>query len=262
MHEKSQASSRPALFSVAEAKDNNLIGKKLHEERKAMKLSLDEVSARMEKYGIYIKKSALSKWETGTTIPSAYQMLAICATLGIDDFVSYFTGNQALNTEGRRKLAEYKADLVATGKYNPEPVLKEIVYIRMPVSYLSASAGTGNFLDDENFEMMSFPESAVPAGADFAIKVCGDSMEPVYSDGQTVWVKKCEELNPGEVGIFTLDGNGYIKMYDEQEPAEAEEYTDSDGRVHAQPVLVSYNQKYDPIVITTGQRLEIVGKVL
>ena len=262
MREKRSGSTQTALFNAAEAKDNNIIGKKLQEERRTMRLSLDDVSAKLETYGISVKKSAVSKWENGVTIPNAYQMLAICAAFGVDDSVSYFSGNQTLNQEGRRKVSEYREDLISTGKYTPEPVAKKIIYIQMPVSYLSASAGTGDFLDEENFEMMSFPESAVPDGADFAVKVHGDSMEPVYSNGQTVWVKKCSELNPGDVGIFTLDGNGYIKMYDEHEPEDVDQYTDCDGVMHMQPVLVSYNDKYSPIVVTSDQRLEIVGKVL
>ena len=126
-----------------------------------------------------------------------------------------------LNEEGRRKLNEYKDDLISSGKYEPAaPRAKKsaIKYIYRPVSYLSASAGTGAFLDEGQFENMRFPESAVPAGADFALHVSGDSMEPVYHDGQIVWVQKCETLMPGDVGIFVYEGNGYIKAYDEQEP--------------------------------------------
>lgn len=260
---KSLGSSHPTLFNAAEARERNIIGKKLQEERKNLKLSLDEVSAKLENCGIHISKSAISKWEGGSTIPSAYQMLAICAALGVDDSVSYFSGQQKLNEIGRRRVADYTEDLIASKRYEPEPsVIKKIVYINMPISYMAASAGTGNFLDDDNFEMLQFPKSIVPKNADFAIKISGDSMEPVYSDGQTVWVKKCKELKPGEVGIFTLDGSAYIKVYNECKPSNAEEYTDSSGVIHTQPVLVSYNEKYSPIVVSPGQRLEIVGKVL
>ena len=78
----------------------------------------------------------------------------------------------------------------------------------------------------------------------FGVRVCGDSMEPVYHDGQIAWIQECSELSPGEVGIFMYDGDGYIKMYDEQEPCEAERYdfTDSDGTLHMQSVLISYKK--------------------
>jgi len=262
LFDKSRESSKSALFDAVEAKDNNLIGKKIQEERQARKMSLTDLSAELEKYGVSVQRSSINKWELGQTVPSAYQMLALCTVFGIDDSVSYFSGRQSLNMEGRKKVADYKADLEASGRYTPQPAIKEIVYLRMPVSLLSASAGTGNFLDDENFEMVEYPENSVPAGADFGIKVCGDSMEPVYSNGQTVWVQECSSLHPGEVGIFTLDGCGYIKMFSEQEPNDIETYTDSTGVLHMQPVLISYNHNYAPIVVSGEQELKIVGRVL
>ena len=53
-------------------------------------------------------------------------------------------------------------------------------YIEMPVSNLAVSAGTSEFLNEGNFEVVSFPEKSVPKGADFGVRVSGDSMEPVY----------------------------------------------------------------------------------
>lgn len=259
---KSSDSTQDTLFNAAVAKDENIIGKKITEERKARKLSLDDLSALLEKHGVPVLRGAISKWELGNTTPNGYQLLALCEIFGIDDFLSFFSGKQELNYEGRRKVTEYKSDLIATGKYSPTPVIPKITYIQMPISYMAASAGTGNFLDDENFEMQSVPQNAVPAGADFGIRVAGDSMEPVYTNGQIVWVKECSALNPGEVGIFMLNGEGYIKMFSDQEPNNVEDFTDSTGVVHKQPVLVSYNSNYAPIVVSENDRLQIVGKVL
>ena len=111
---------------------------------------------------------------------------------------------------------------------------------------------------------MRFPESSIPAGADFALRVNGDSMEPIYLDHQLVWVQVCNVLQPGEVGIFVLDGQGYIKRYDEQEPEdeELEDYTDSNGVLHNKPVLVSFNEKYAPRVVSRSSEFKICGRVL
>ena len=105
----------------------------------------------------------------------------------------------------------------------------------------------------------------MPEGADFAVRVHGDSMEPVLSDGQYAWIRKCTGLHSGEVGLFVLDGEGYIKVYSEQEPDEhfLDEFTDSYGIVHNQPVLISYNSdKYDPIEINPYSTFNIFGRVL
>ena len=64
---------------------------------------------------------------------------------------------------------------------------------------------TGAFLAEGNFEMISFPESSIPDGAEFGVRVSGDSMEPVYHDGQIVWVQQCETLRTGEVGVMIYD---------------------------------------------------------
>ena len=89
-------------------------------------------------------------------------------------------------------------------------------------------------------------------------------MEPVLHDGQYAWVEECTRLNPGEVGLFVVDGEGFIKVYDEQEPEgdDAEDFTDSEGIRHPQPVLVSCNEDYAPKVIGTGMNFRIVGRVL
>ena len=156
-------------------------------------------------------------------------------------------------------------DLIASRRYQPdteEPA--EIDCIMMPVSELPVSAGLGAFLEGEMFQQIQMPASSVPAGAEFGIYVSGDSMEPRYHSGQIVWVKRCEELECGDIGIFVYDDCGYLKKYDEHTPdkSQAELLTDSYGVVHNQPVLVSLNTKYSPILISPEQRFEIVGKVL
>ena len=122
----------------------------------------------------------------------------------------------------------------------------------MPVSLLPASAGTGDYLDDECFEKKTFPASSVPEGADFAVPVDGDSMEPLYKDGQLAWIQATSSLNVGDVGLFTVDGHGFIKNYDEKEPDEEhpEEYLDSNGVLHPQVILISQNKEYEPKIIT------------
>ena len=85
-----------------------------------------------------------------------------------------------------------------------------------------------------------------------------------YHDGQIVWGKQCDRVNIGEVGIFIYDGEGYIKVYDEQEPDEEqrEAFSDSYGTMYMQPVMISYNQKYAPRVISAQAGFQVVGRVL
>ncbi|MGO5544330.1 S24 family peptidase [Blautia sp. HCP3S3_H10_1] len=38
-------------------------------------------------------------------------------------------------------------------------------------------------------------------------------MEPLYLDGQIIWIHKQETLEEGEIGVFFLDGDAYVKKY-------------------------------------------------
>ena len=253
-------------YNAAKEKEQNTIGARIAEARKRRGMTLADLSSSLEALGIKASRAAASKWETGETVPNAYQLVAVFNALGIEDRISYFMESYApvLNEAGIRKVEEYRADLIASGKYRPVPKVTSIRYIEMPVSNLAVSAGTGAFLDEGNFEMISFPEDKVPDGADFGIRVSGDSMEPVYHDGQIVWVQECDQVSVGQVGVFVYDGEGFLKLYAEQEPEAAvlEEYTDSYGSTYMQPVLESYNPKYAPRVVRPGARFQVVGRVL
>lgn len=244
---------------MAAARAENLVGERIARARREKGLSLESLSVRLEKYGLSISYKGLSKWERGETVPNAYQLMAVCQALGIRDLLE---AEPELNAAGRRKLADYRDDLIASGRYAPVPVRPEPVYVDMPVYYLPVSAGTGTFLDGEACEMIGFPADSVPSGAEFGLRVSGDSMEPVYHDGQIVWVQACDTLRVGEVGIFTCGGEGYIKAYAEREPEDAEAFADAYGRVRRQPVLISYNRKYAPRPVSPEETFRIVGRVL
>lgn len=250
-------------YSAEAAKAANIIGKKIVQARKARKLTSMDLSRELVRYGVDVGRGAVNKWEIGMSIPNGYQMMALCRLFGIDDSVSYFTGRPKLNDEGLLKLAAYRDDLIATGLYKPK---KEEIFeydvTEMPVALMPASAGPGNFLDEENFETVTVSKSSVPHGADIGIRVTGDSMEPVYTAGQIVWVKLCEELRPGEVGIFLLDGAAYIKVFSDKEPDEPESAAEGSREIRRQPVLISYNPAYSPIEVPYGAEFRIVGKVL
>lgn len=255
-------------YHAGREKAANTIGRRIAEARRARGLSLADMSEGLARYGVSASRSAVNKWELGTVCPSSYQLLAICELLDIEDVPGYFAGHRRtdlLNEAGRQKLREYREDLIASGRYRERPgFCPELRYRNMPVSCLPASAGTGNYLDEDAFEMIAFPEDSIPEKAEFGVRVSGDSMEPVFHDGQIVWVQRCSRLRPGEVGLMVYDGCGYIKSYSERVPEgeAAEPFTDSSGTVHPQPVLVSYNKAYPPRPVLPHAKFEIIGRVL
>ncbi len=96
----------------------------------------------------------------------------------------------------------------------PRPVTN----VRLTEYFHSASAGAGIFiLGNESTEKISVPATPENEIVDYVIKVSGNSMEPDYHDGDNVMVSQKLEMNYGDVGIFVVNGNAYIKEYGETE---------------------------------------------
>ena len=254
-------------YNAEQAKAENLCGEKLHDARIRLGLTQGELSQRLSAYGVDVKIPAISKWEKGENIPNAYQLLALCLALQIEDGFGYFSSriSSRLNAEGLRMLQDYQEYLVYTGRYSdvryiasaPPPVPSENL-VSIPFAELPASAGPGEYLLEDAFESRDFPADSVPAGADFAIGVHGDSMEPEYHDGQTVFVKRSPMLYEGQVGLFILNGSGFIKVYGFDQTSD----TDESGQPAVQQVLISINKNYAPIPVHSYDDLRIVGRVL
>jgi phage repressor protein C with HTH and peptisase S24 domain len=67
-------------------------------------------------------------------------------------------------------------------------------------------------VEGEDYE--DIPRTAdMPEEADFCVVVSGDSMEPYIKDGQTVFVSETAAIEPLEVGVWSVDGAAYVKMY-------------------------------------------------
>ena len=83
----------------------------------------------------------------------------------------------------------------------------------IPLYDLPVSAGAGVFLDVSSADEIVIPDNARTAGADFAVRISGRSMEPRYRDGDILLVQDCDTVENGDLGIFVLDGAGYFQKY-------------------------------------------------
>lgn len=83
----------------------------------------------------------------------------------------------------------------------------------IPISWsqLPASAGTGVYLGPEAMEIRYVKENDLTRRASFCVPVSGDSMEPLYHDGDVLLVEDREDIALGQIGVFTVDGDGYVK---------------------------------------------------
>lgn len=110
-------------------------------------------------------------------------------------------------------------------------------------SCLPASAGAGEFLNEENIEMRKYPDCENARRADIVIPVSGDSMEPMFYDGDELYVRLQPAVEIGEIGIFIIEGKGYVKKF-------------------AQDRLISINPDYSDIYPSEYSECRCVGKVL
>lgn len=115
-----------------------------------------------------------------------------------------------------RSLSDYDKETVngLVNRLSDKPT--EFVQLMPPITipYYGhiASAGTGQFVfDDIPPQMMEIENNMNNMHVDFAIGVNGDSMEPTYYDEDTLLVKKQDSINIGEIGIFMIDGEAFVK---------------------------------------------------
>lgn len=123
---------------------------------------------------------------------------------------------------------------------------QEFMVIQPPITipYFGhiASAGTGQFVyDDLPPEMIELEYEMDNMEVDYAIGVNGDSMEPTYSDGDILLIKKQERINIGDIGIFMIDGEAYVKELGNRK-------------------LISHNKKYSDISI--NESVTCLGKTI
>lgn len=114
-------------------------------------------------------------------------------------------------------------------------------YRELRRSQQSFSAGHGVYLGPEAFDTIRVQDNELTRQATFCGTVAGDSMEPLYHDGDVLLVDSTVQADVDEIGIFTLDGHGYVKKRG---------YID----------LVSLNPDYAPIPLNDSIRCN--GKVI
>ena len=116
-----------SVYNAGVEHENNIIGQRIMDARKKAGLSRPAFSELLSKFGLSIKGNGILRWENGAVIPNAYQLVAVCHALHIEDGISYFTGAPSkaiasnaepeLDQAGLKKLEDYKADLIASGRY-------------------------------------------------------------------------------------------------------------------------------------------------
>jgi len=199
-----------------------------------------------DKAGKQIGSRAIEKWEQGISQPNAMQFMEVCSLYKVTNFYATFGvgNNTELNALGLQRLSDYAKLLLLSEDYRENPTRKAIRII--PLYDLAVSAGTGQYLNDSTYEELEIDDT-ISELADYALRITGDSMEPRFINGQIVYVHKQKDLNNGEIGIFALNDDSYIKRLDV---------------VNEQIQLTSLNTAYPPIIVREHDRLDVMGRVV
>lgn len=226
------------------------IGLRLKEARLAKNLKQEELA---ELIGAK-SPSAVSTWEVGKAKPDCVTLLRICEVLhispnqllGFNVNVDTPTLNEWAILHKYRDIDEIGKDAVSAvldAEYRRVIKPKKARLLKLDFYNYPASAGTGNFLETETPDEIVVKECAEAEAADYVIPISGDSMEPTYHGGDKVFVEKCDSVEIGEVGIFVVNGDAYIKELGNR-------------------CLISHNPAYKPIRLTSNDSVFCCGRVL
>lgn len=108
-----------------------------------------------------------------------------------------------------------------------------------------AAAGIGETLFDE--PKFKVPVKGYVPPHDIALQVNGDSMEPMFSDKEIIFVEKSNDIKNGQIGVFIIDGEAYVK------------------KVHVgedKLTLVSLNKDYRDLHFYENESVRLVGRVI
>lgn len=218
---------------------------------------------------IGVAKSTLTGYEKGNREPDMAKIAKIIETLNVSADFLFQDDLQNLTElvitlDERKHITKYRSldpldkkavdGLLDTLSEREKPIIKEqsrdteqakeFIVLEppkiIPCYPKLASAGTGEYIfNDIPMDMIETDNY----DADFALGVNGKSMEPNYSDGDYVLVKKQNAVNLNDIAIYIIDGECLIKQYKGD-------------------YLHSLNREYGDISFSENQYIKCVGKVL
>ncbi len=246
------------------------IGEKLKQLREANGMTRKDVADKLKAFGIDISDKTLYGYESGRNSANADMFLALCQIYKCNNIMETFSSSvdNVLFTNDEWKMIEQYRLLDLSGQETVSAILKhecervkELAQKDDRINELEAKpiiiekhddtmmriytylrkiacAGNGFYFDDIPTETIEAPYLE---GAEFIVGVNGDSMEPTYKDGDLVYVEKRQIIETGEIGIFIINNECFIKEAGEEG-------------------LISHNPKY-PMIPGT-ENIQCIGKVL
>lgn len=145
-----------------------------------------------------------------------------------------------LDTHGQkavRAVADVeKARCAEAAQTAPALEPEETVYYITSWFYHPMSAGTGEQAERDQPKSLRLVKEP-PRGTSYVAPINDDSMKPTYHNGDRLFIHACEEIEPGQIGVFYMDGQQWVKEL-------------GDGE------LISHNPDYPPRPMTEDIRCQ------
>lgn len=203
-----------------------------------------------------ISESAYKKWEKSSPKSDTIIKLASTLNFSIDylltgkeptipaEYQFIISSYQELSKNNKQLLQDILTSMIEIQLEEERRSQIKVITIRLMRNKVSAGIGYDlNFNSDDDFKNIKVLDTLEAESADFAVTVEGESMSPDFHDGDIVLVKQQDNIDIGQIGIFTIDGDGYIKEYGED-------------------CLMSHNPKYPDIYPEEYQEVKCCGLVL
>lgn len=198
-------------------------GQRLRERRIELGMSQAELAR-----ALGVSLSAVSNYESGQNAMREEVLLRLFQVLDVDPNYLYQDASMgqgfACSVEEKGLILKYRgltvggrqalhsvADALSSYQAELEDALPAQDLRQIPLYRCPAAAGYAAPVFGEDFDYIDVT-GQVPPGADFAVRIQGDSMEPYILDGSVAFVNR-DPLSNGDVGIFCVDGEMLCKQY-------------------------------------------------
>ena len=199
-------------------------GEQLRRRREELGISRAELAE-----ALGVSRSAIGNYETGVSAPKEEVLLRLFDALRVDPNYLYRDSFRtatvpAYSGEEQRLLEKFRR-LSLTGRQTVYALVDSLGLWQseleeergpaeprvIPLYRSPAAAGYAAPAFGEDYDLLTV-SGDVPPGAELAVRIQGDSMEPAIADGSVVYINH-DPLQNGDVGIFCVDGDMLCKQY-------------------------------------------------
>ena len=208
-----------------------------------------------------VNRTTVTRWRKGIRSPKLDKLPEIANVFGVEtlDLINDSTINDTLSEidkissqltlSRQNNVLEFANNQLDIQNNSKDTVIDLDTYRNDNTSETAVngyvSAGTGEQIFDEPIFTVNVKGYIPPH--DIALQVNGNSMEPMFNDKEIIFVDKSNNIKNGQIGVFIINGEAYVK------------------KVHVgedRLTLVSLNKDYPDLHFYENEGVELVGKVI